>query len=82
MTNLEYLRALPAEKLAEYLVAPVIELDYGDPDDYGDDYSGIIFPYENVRYHAPDGATYWDLSDAINRTVEWLSLESGMMEVI
>ena len=82
MTNLEFLRALPAEKLAEYLVGTMTELEYPDSDDYGIGDVFTMMPFEYETYRAPDGSTYWDLSDAIKYTTEWLSEESGMMEVI
>ena len=71
MTNLEYIKSLPPEKLAHYLIYCCTELE---PDDgyYNDDaYSDC--PTEIEYWCAPDCSEFWTEEEAVEYTINWLN---------
>lgn len=71
MKQIDKIRAMPAEELAELLVHEVTELEY----DYDWD-ENPTEPWEEPYYVCPDGESFWrDEEGAIRHTIAWLNSE-------
>ena len=64
MTNREYIKSLPIEKLAKLLVI-------NDTSDTSQD------DFFETTYITPNGERFMSYDDAIDETIEWLKAERG-----
>lgn len=71
MTNLEWVKNLPIEKLAQFLINMTYDccIDYDWDDEPYDSYITI--------WESPDGVGFLAEKDAIEHTKNWLMMEHG-----
>lgn len=70
MTNLDYIRNLPIERIAELTLREIVEEDYVDNWDDEPEYWGLT-----SYYRCSDGKEYYDYDEALEHEIWWLKQE-------